>query len=71
MHGRACKDGTKCNFGTRVAKSTLLMGSVVPAWGVLEQTLLRHEARLPKLDRTLRVVSRDKSLRGWGGGGEA
>ena len=56
MHGRTCKEGASCTFGNRVAKTCLLLGSVVPAWGVLENTLVRHEARLPKLDKTLRVV---------------
>ena len=37
-------------------KVTILSGSIVRVWGVLENVLQRHEHMLSKIDRTMRVV---------------
>eukprot|EP00775_Hariotina_reticulata_P007699 gene7699-7898_t len=56
MHGAACTSKGNCQVGRRVAEVTLLSGSVVRVWGVLEAVLDRRANELPKADRTLRVV---------------
>lgn len=38
---------------------TLLSGSVVRVWGVLEQVLQRHEHSLSKADRAMRITRVD------------
>ena len=53
--------GESCTAGKRITPVTVLSGSVVRVWGVLEAVLSRHEHSLSKADRTMR----------WGGtGGE-
>jgi hypothetical protein len=38
---------------------TILTGSIVRVWGVLEQVLQRHEHELSKADRSMRIVRVD------------
>ena len=35
---------------------TILSGSIVRVWGVLEQVLQRHEHELNKADRSMRII---------------
>ncbi len=43
-------------FGKRLVQVSILSGSIVRVWGVLESVLQRHEHMLNKSDRTMRVV---------------
>ena len=43
-------------FGKRLVQVSILSGSIVRVWGVLESVLQRHEHMLNKADRTMRVV---------------
>ena len=56
MHGAACQRGAACNAGSRAVRCCILSGAVVPAWGVLERVLERHEHRFNKSDRGMRAV---------------
>ena len=56
MHGTGCTQGSGCVTGKRLTKVTILHGSVVPVWGVLEAVLKRHEHSLSKADRAMRAV---------------
>jgi hypothetical protein len=38
---------------------TILSGSIVRVWGVLEQVLQRHEHELSKADRSMRIIRVD------------
>jgi hypothetical protein len=49
--------GPSCQAGRRLTPVTILSGSVVRVWGVLEGVLGRHEAELSKADRTMRYVT--------------
>ncbi|KAF8066309.1 strawberry notch-like protein [Scenedesmus sp. PABB004] len=56
MHGASCANKDTCQIGRRLVHVTVLSGSVVRVWGVLESVLDRHTAELSRADRTLRVV---------------
>ena len=43
-------------FGKRLVQVSILSGSIVRVWGVLESVLQRHEHMLNKSDRVMRVV---------------
>jgi hypothetical protein len=43
---------------------TILSGSIVRVWGVLEQVLKRHEYELNKADRTMRIIRVDMGADG-------
>lgn len=43
-------------FGKRMVAVSILSGSIVRVWGVLEMVLQRHELVLSKAERTMRVV---------------
>jgi len=56
MHGATCERGAGCTAGSRAVRCCILSGAVVPAWGVLERVLERHEHRFNKSDRGMRAV---------------
>ena len=56
MHGANCERGAACVAGSRAVRCCILSGAVVPAWGVLERVLERHEHRFNKSDRGMRAV---------------
>jgi hypothetical protein len=56
MHGTSCERGAACTAGSRAVRCCILSGAVVPAWGVLERVLERHEHRFNKSDRGMRAV---------------
>ena len=43
---------------------TILTGSIVRVWGVLEQVLKRHEHALNKADRSMRIIRVDMAEAG-------
>lgn len=43
---------------------TILTGSIVRVWGVLEQVLKRHEHSLNKADRSMRIIRVDMAEAG-------
>lgn len=43
-------------MGRRLTEVTVLAGSVVRVWGVLEGVLQRHQAALSRAERSMRVV---------------
>jgi hypothetical protein len=43
---------------------TILTGSIVRVWGVLEQVLKRHEHSLNKADRSMRIIRVDMDSAG-------
>ena len=45
--------------GRRITEVAVLSGSVVRIWGALERILARHEHRLSRSDRTMRVLRVD------------
>ena len=59
MHGSSCsavERGVACSAGSRAVRCCILSGAVVPAWGVLERVLERHEHNFNKSDRGMRAV---------------
>uniref|UniRef100_A0A383VKE6 UBA domain-containing protein n=1 Tax=Tetradesmus obliquus TaxID=3088 RepID=A0A383VKE6_TETOB len=57
IHGAACASKATCQVGRRLTEVTILSGSVVRVWGVLESVLERRSRELHnKADRTMRVV---------------
>lgn len=56
IHGRTCRQGADCMTGRRRLPVTLLTGSVIRIWDVLERVLAAHEHDLPKSERALRIV---------------
>lgn len=55
MHGHYCQT-LDCSAGRRLSQVTVLSGTVVRIWGVLESVLEKHGAVLPKADRAMRIV---------------
>ncbi|WIA22798.1 hypothetical protein OEZ86_009751 [Tetradesmus obliquus] len=56
IHGAACASKATCQVGRRLTEVTILSGSVVRVWGVLESVLERRSRELHnKADRTMRV----------------
>ena len=58
LHGPNCSIGGACSVGKRNVPVTILSGSIVRIWDVLEQVLEnpKHQASLSKSDRSLRIV---------------
>lgn len=64
IHRGTCALGEHCTHGRRITKVTLLSGSVVRVWGVLEAVLKRHEWNLNKADRGMRITRVDMGAEG-------
>eukprot|EP00955_Chlamydomonas_euryale_P034333 349757-Chlamydomonas_euryale.AAC.2 len=43
LHGADCRAGAACVVGRRLQRVTVLSGSVVRVWGVLDAVLSRHQ----------------------------
>ena len=56
IHGSNCQLGSDCQIGRRLSRVAILSGSVVRVWGTLEQVISKHETRLSRAERSLRVV---------------
>jgi hypothetical protein len=52
------------NSGALSLQVTILTGSIVRVWGVLEQVLKRHEHSLNKADRSMRIIRVDMDSEG-------
>eukprot|EP00892_Ulva_mutabilis_P003294 jgi/Ulvmu1/1336/UM011_0064.1 len=59
VHGPTCPSVGVCTQGRRITTVTILSGSVVRVWGVLELVLQRHEHSLSKADRAMRITRVD------------
>ena len=59
IHGGGCQLGSKCIVGRRLLPTTLLSGSVVRIWDILEAVLHRHERTLTRIERSMRVLRID------------
>lgn len=59
IHGGGCQLGSKCIVGRRLLPTTLLSGSVVRIWDVLELVLHKHERTLTRVERSMRVLRID------------
>ena len=71
MHNGVCAAGDSCQVGRRVMEITILEGSVIRIWDTLERVLERNELKLPKHERSMKIVRvelpRDDDSGGGGG----
>lgn len=51
-----CSTWPTLQVGKRITRVTILSGSVVRVWGVLEGVLERYQTLLSRADRSMRVV---------------
>lgn len=61
-HRRAVAEANKADICT--LQVTLLSGSIVRVWAVLEAVLKRHEHELSKADRAMRITRVDMATSG-------
>eukprot|EP01026_Neomeris_dumetosa_P055111 TRINITY_DN49881_c0_g1_i1.p1 TRINITY_DN49881_c0_g1~~TRINITY_DN49881_c0_g1_i1.p1 ORF type:complete len:395 (+),score=36.28 TRINITY_DN49881_c0_g1_i1:133-1317(+) len=55
-HGSNCSYQSKCQYGLRIKTVTILYGSIVKIWGILERILQSPKVILAKAERSLRIV---------------
>jgi len=56
MHNGLCAAGDSCQVGRRVMEITILEGSIIRIWDTLERVLERNELKLPKHERSMKIV---------------
>lgn len=55
-HIGGCQLGPRCTFGRRVLPLTLLSGSIVGIWDVLESVLSKHLNSLTRMERSMKIM---------------
>ena len=59
IHGGGCHQGQNCMVGRRLLTTTLLSGSIVRIWDVLETVLEKHKQNLTRLEQSMRIMRYD------------